>query len=187
LGSSSRGAREGWWNVSPSAEAFLDQLITWRELAFNTCAFVPGYDRYDTLPAWARQTLDAHRVDAREHVYSLEQFDAAATHDPLWNAVQRQLKTDGWFHGYMRMLWGKKILEWSATPEAALHAMEHLMNRYSLDGRDPNAWAGFAWVLGRYDRPWPEREVFGKVRYMSSANTARKLRVKAYLEKYSRQ
>jgi deoxyribodipyrimidine photo-lyase len=184
LGSGARGAREGWWNVSASTEAFLDELVTWRELAFNTAAFAPDYDRYSALPDWARRTLDAHRGDRREHWYGLEQFDAAATHDPLWNAAQRQLKQDGWFHGYMRMLWGKKILEWSAAPEDALAVMQHLMNRYSLDGRDPNSWAGFAWVLGRYDRPWPEREIFGQVRYMSSTNTARKLRVKGYLAQY---
>lgn len=184
LGTSTRGAREGWWNASPSAESFLDELITWRELAFNTCAFVPGYDRFDSLPPWAQRTLDAHRDDPRAHHYSLEQFEPAATHDPLWNAVQRQLVTDGWFHGYLRMLWGKKILEWTRTPEEALAVMARLMNRYSLDGRDPNSWAGFAWVLGRYDRPWPEREIFGQIRYMSSANTARKLRVKSYLQRY---
>ena len=185
LGTSTRGAREGWWNVSPSAESFLDELVTWRELAFNTCAFVPGYASFESLPDWARRTLLAHRRDRRAHRYTLEQFDESATHDPLWNAVQRQLKREGWFHGYMRMLWGKKILEWSATPADALATMAHLMNRYSLDGRDPNSWAGFAWVLGRYDRPWPEREIFGAVRYMSSANTAKKLRVRRYLEIYS--
>lgn len=181
LGTAARGARAGWWNASASAEAFLDQLVTWRELAFNTCAFTPGYDRFDALPVWAQRTLDRHRADPREHVYSLQQFESAATHDPLWNAAQRQLRREGWFHGYMRMLWGKKILEWSAAPEDALAVMAHLMNRYSLDGRDPNSWAGVAWVLGRYDRPWPEREIFGQVRYMSSANTARKLRVRRYL------
>jgi deoxyribodipyrimidine photo-lyase len=184
LGTGARGAREGWWNVGRSAEAFLDQLITWRELAFNTAAFLPDFERYDSLPAWARKTLGAHHTDRRPHLYSLEQFDAAATHDPLWNAVQRQLKADGWFQGYMRMLWGKKILEWTRTPQDALAVMDHLMNRYSLDGRDPNSWAGFGWVLGRYDRPWPEREIFGTVRYMSSANTAKKLRVKRYLATY---
>ena len=185
LGTSARGARDGWWNISASAESFLDELITWRELAFNTAAFLPGFESYASLPEWARRTLDAHRGDPREHIYSLEQFDAAATHDPLWNAAQRQLTRDGWFHGYMRMLWGKKILEWSRTPEDALAVMEHLMNRYSLDGRDPSSWAGFAWVLGRYDRPWPEREIFGSVRYMSSSNTARKLKVAGYMRRYS--
>lgn len=185
LGTSTRGAREGWWNVSASAESFLDELITWRELAFNTCAYVPDYGSFASLPEWARRTLGAHRKDRRAHRYTLAEFDAAATHDPLWNAVQRQLAQDGWFHGYMRMLWGKKILEWSRRPEDALAVMEHLMNRYALDGRDPNSWAGFAWVLGRYDRPWPEREIFGTVRYMSSANTARKMRVTQYLRTYA--
>ena len=185
LGTSTRGARAGWWNVSPSAESFLDELVTWRELAFNTCAFVPAYASFESLPDWARRTLLAHRRDRRAHRYTLEQFDESATHDALWNAAQRQLRREGWFHGYMRMLWGKKILEWSATPADALATMAHLMNRYSLDGRDPNSWAGFAWVLGRYDRPWPEREIFGAVRYMSSANTAKKLRVKRYLDIYS--
>ena len=184
LGTASRGAREGWWNASRSAESFLDELITWRELAFNTCAFVPDYGRFESLPPWAQRTLDAHRGDPRPHIYSMSEFENAETHDPLWNAVQRQLVRDGWFHGYLRMLWGKKILEWTRTPEDALAVMAHLMNRYSLDGRDPNAWAGFAWVLGRYDRPWPERDVFGQIRYMSSANTARKLRVKNYLARY---
>jgi deoxyribodipyrimidine photo-lyase len=183
----SRGAREGWWNVSPSAESFLDELLTWRELAFNTAAFVPGFATFDSLPQWAQRTLNEHRSDPRPHTYDAATFERAATHDPLWNAVQRQLVRDGWFHGYLRMLWGKKILEWSPSPEAALETMERLMNRHSLDGRDPNSWAGFTWVLGRYDRPWPERDVLGKVRYMSSENTARKLRVKQYVAKYSRQ
>lgn len=184
LGTAARGAREGWWNTSASTESFLDELVTWRELAFNTSAFLPAFDRFEALPAWARQTLEAHRRDRRAHVYALEQFERAETHDQLWNAVQRQLTRDGWFHGYMRMLWGKKILEWSRRPEDALTVMEHLMNKYSLDGRDPNSWAGFGWVLGRYDRPWPEREIFGTVRYMSSTNTAKKLRVKMYLSEY---
>jgi len=185
LGASARGAREGWWQVRPSAETFLDELITWRELAFNTAAFLPRYTEYGSLPEWARRTLDAHRRDRRPYRYTFAEFDSAATHDPLWNAVQRQLRQDGWFHGYMRMLWGKKILEWSATPEDALQVMARLMNRYSLDGRGPTAWAGFTWVLGRYDRPWPERQIFGAVRYISSANTARKLRTKQYVAAYA--
>jgi deoxyribodipyrimidine photo-lyase len=183
--SPARGAREGWWKMSADAEAFLDELITWRELAFNTCEMLPRFGSFDSLPAWAQQTLNRHRRDRRRPHYPFDVFDAAATHDPLWNAIQRQLRRDGWFHGYMRMLWGKKILEWSATPEEALDTMERLMNRYSLDGRDPVSWAGFGWVLGRYDRPWPERHIFGTVRYMSSANTARKLRTTRYVARYS--
>jgi deoxyribodipyrimidine photo-lyase len=178
------GAREGWWGTSPSAEMFLDQLIVWRELAFNGCAWTPGFESYETLPAWARATLEFHLSDARPHRYSLEVLDAAQTHDEVWNAAQRELKAEGWFHGYMRMLWGKKILEWSDHPAEALSTMEQLMNRYSLDGRDPVSYASFSWILGRYDRPWPERPVFGTVRAMTSASARRKLRMKGYLEKY---
>jgi deoxyribodipyrimidine photo-lyase len=180
------GARAGWWGMSPAAEAWLDQLVTWRELGFNFCAHRPNdYDRYESLPGWARDTLATHAKDPREHLYSLEQLERAQTHDPLWNAAQRQMTRDGWFHNYMRMLWGKKILEWSAHPRDALASMTHLMNKYSLDGRGPNACSGCFWTLGRYDRAWaPARPIFGMVRYMSSANTARKLSVKQYLERY---
>ena len=178
------GAREGWWGVSPSAEVFLDQLVVWRELSFNGCQWMPGYARYETIPEWARQTLAAHASDPRSHRYDFETLDAAATHDDVWNAAQRQLQVEGWFHGYLRMVWGKKILEWSPSPETALAWMEALMNRYSLDGRDPNSYAGFTWVLGRYDRPWPERPVFGTVRTMTTGSAARKLRMKAFLRKY---
>jgi deoxyribodipyrimidine photo-lyase len=180
------GAKQGWWGMSEAAEAFLDELVTWRELGFNFCAMRPDdYDRYESLPAWARATLEAHAGDPRPHLYSLEDLEHARTHDPLWNAVQNQLVRDGWFHGYMRMLWGKKILEWSACPQDALEAMVHLMNKYSLDGRNPNSYTGYFWVLGRYDRPWgPERPIFGTVRYMSSQNTARKLSVKNYMARY---
>jgi deoxyribodipyrimidine photo-lyase len=180
------GSKEGWWGMSPAAEAWLDQFVTWRELGFNFCARRPrDYDQYESLPGWARDTLEAHASDPREHVYSAEQLEQAATHDELWNAAQRQMMRDGWFHNYMRMLWGKKILEWSAHPRDALNSMIQLMNKYSLDGRGPNAYSGCFWTLGRYDRPWgPERPIFGMIRYMSSANTARKLSVKHYREKY---
>ena len=173
LGSGARGAREGWWGMSPGAEAFLDQLVTWRELGFNFCAHRPhDYQHYESLPAWARQTLAEHAGDPRPHRYSLAKLEAAATHDAVWNAAQRQLVREGWFHGYLRMLWGKKILEWSARPQEALAAMSALMDKYSLDGRDPNSWAGYFWVLGRYDRPWPKRPVLGAVRSMSSRRLA---------------
>lgn len=180
------GQREGWWGASAEAESFLDELITWRELAFNTCHHLPeDYARYESLPPWARATLDAHRSDRRAHAYTPEQFEAADTHDPLWNAAQRQLLREGIIHNYLRMLWGKKILEWSPSPEDALETMVELNNKYALDGRDPNSYAGIFWVLGRYDRPWaPERAVFGTIRYMSSENTARKVRVKEYVRRY---
>ena len=182
---SSSGGRSGWWGMSPEAEAFLDQLVTWRELGFNMCASGPGWDRYESLPGWALKTLRAHEGDPRTHVYRLEALEAAETHDPLWNAAQTQLVTEGRIHNYLRMLWGKKILEWSGSPREALETMIELNNKYALDGRDPNSYSGIFWVLGRYDRAWgPERPVFGKIRYMSSESTARKLRVKGYVSKY---
>jgi deoxyribodipyrimidine photo-lyase len=187
LGPGARGAREGWWGVSPSAESFLDQLVVWRELAYNAAEWVPRYTEYEALPAWARQTLEAHEEDPRSHRYDLDVLDRAETHDEVWNAAQRQLKNEGWFHGYLRMLWGKKILEWSAEPAAALGVMEHLMNRYSLDGRDPVSYASFSWVLGQYDRPWPERPIFGTVRCMTSESAKRKLKMKSYLARYGPQ
>ena len=171
----------------PRPQSFLDELITWREVGFNMCHHRPDdYDKYSSLPAWAQATLSAHAGDPRPHAYTPEQFEAAETHDPLWNAAQTQLAREGRIHNYLRMLWGKKILEWSASPEQALATMIELNNKYALDGRDPNSYSGIFWVLGRYDRPWgPEREIFGTVRYMSSENTARKVRVKDYMRRYS--
>ena len=180
------GRRSGWWHMSINAEAFLDQLITWRELGFNMCCFEPElYRSYKSLPEWARRTLDEHRCDSRPYCYTLQEFACAQTHDQLWNAAQNQLRREGTLHNYLRMLWGKKILEWSASPEQALEIMLELNDRYALDGRDPNSYSGIFWCLGRYDRAWgPEREIFGKVRYMSSDNTRRKVKLKQYLEKY---
>jgi deoxyribodipyrimidine photo-lyase len=185
LSDKATGSRSGWWGMSACAEAFLDQLITWRELGFNLCWQREDYDRFGTLPAWALATLKAHERDERPYTYTLEEFERAETHDPLWNAAQRQLVREGRIHNYLRMLWGKKILEWSPTPRNALDVMIELNNKYALDGRDPNSYSGIFWVLGRYDRPWaPERAVFGTVRYMSSQNTARKVSVKGYIGKY---
>ena len=178
------GAREGWWGVSDSANVFLDQLTVWRELAFNGCEWVPDYTAYESLPQWARDTIEAHSSE-RRLVYDFDTLDAASTADPIWNAAQRQLKSEGWFHGYLRMLWGKKLFEWAPDAPTALAWMESLMNRYSLDGRDPVSYASFGWVLGRYDRPWPRRPIFGTLRYMSSESTRRKLRMKRFLAKYS--
>jgi len=187
LAEKTSGSRSGWWGMSENAEAFLDQLITWRELGFNMCARRDDFDQYESLPAWARKTLADHARDRREHVYSLEDFEQAGTHDPLWNAAQLQLVREGRLHNYLRMLWGKKILEWSVTPQDALAVMIELNNKYALDGRDPNSYSGIFWVLGRYDRAWgPERPIFGKIRYMSSENTARKVSVANYIEKYIR-
>jgi deoxyribodipyrimidine photo-lyase len=172
--------------MSPQAEAFLDEAVTWRELGYNFASHrSDAPDDFETLPRWAISTLAKHEKDPRPVVYTTEELDAANTLDPLWNAAMTQMKREGWMHGYLRMLWGKKILEWSPTPRAALASMEHLMNRYSVDGRDPNSYSGFFWVLGRYDRPWgPERKIFGSVRYMSSTNTGKKMPVKKYIEAY---
>ena len=186
LGSKTGGKREGWWGTSPGAESWLDQFITWRELGYNMTSHRDDYEQYESLPDWAQATLAKHANDPRAHTYSLDQFAAAATHDPLWNAAQTQLVREGRIHNYLRMLWGKKILEWSASPRDALDVMIELNNRYALDGRNPNSYSGIFWVLGRYDRPWgPERPIFGSVRYMSSDNTRKKLRVGEYLQTFA--
>jgi deoxyribodipyrimidine photo-lyase len=182
----SNGSREGWWNMSAAAESFLDELITWRELGYNFSSRRDDYCQFESLPAWAQKTLTSHSNDERKHLYSLVQFQSAETHDPLWNAAQTQLVREGKIHNYLRMLWGKKILEWSRSPREAAKIMIHLNNKYALDGRDPNSYSGIFWVLGRYDRPWgPERPIFGLIRYMSSKNTARKFSVKDYIRKYA--
>jgi deoxyribodipyrimidine photo-lyase len=182
------GRREGWWGMSRAAEAFLDQLVTWRELGYVFCRRrTEDYARYESLPEWAQATLERHATDRREHLYPLERLAAPDTHDPLWNAAQNQLLREGRIHNYLRMLWGKKVLEWSVHPREALAVLLELNDRFALDGRDPNSCTGVLWCLGRHDRPWgPERPVFGTVRYMSSQNTARKFDVKPYLRKYGR-
>jgi deoxyribodipyrimidine photo-lyase len=186
LSRSTDGSRSGWWGMGADAEAFLDELVTWREIGFNMSARHEDHDRYESLPDWARKTLEEHESDEREHVYGLDDFEAGRTHDPLWNAAQGQLRREGRIHNYLRMLWGKKILEWTASPREALDVMIELNNRWALDGRDPNSTSGIFWVLGRYDRAWgPERPIFGKIRYMSSENTARKVRVRDYVREYA--
>jgi deoxyribodipyrimidine photo-lyase len=149
------------------------------------CSKVRHYDRWDSLPDWALQTLDEHALDPRPHLYSLDQLQQATTHDPVWNAAQRQLLEEGRMHNYLRMLWGKKVLEWSRRPEDALQVLIELNNRFAVDGRDPNSYSGIFWVFGRYDRAWgPERKIFGKIRYMTSDNTVKKLDMQAYLRKW---
>lgn len=182
LGRAATGKRAGWWGMSEGAEGFLDQLITWRELGLNLCAFRDDYDQYESLPQWALGELERHASDHRPALYTLDQFENARTHDTLWNAAQRQLVEEGALHNYLRMLWGKKILEWTPSPREALAVMIELNNKYALDGRDPNSYSGIFWVLGRYDRPFgPARPVFGTIRYMSSTSTLRKLKLREYL------
>jgi len=187
LGDVASGARSGWWGMSKPAEGFLDQVVTWRELGYRAARYVPDNGSYPVLPNWARATLEQHATDEREHLYTTAELEAAETHDELWNAAQRQLRSEGTIQNYMRMLWGKKILEWTTHPEHAHDIMFELNNRYALDGRDPNSVSGIHWVMGRYDRPWgPEREVFGMVRYMSSSSARRKLRMNRYLSRQSK-
>lgn len=184
LSPETHGRREGWWGMGAAAEAFLDELVTWREIGHVTAHRVEGHERYESLPEWSRATLEDHSADPRPHVYTYEEFRNARTHDPLWNAAQRQLMGEGRIHNYLRMLWGKKILEWTPSPREALEVMLDLNNRYALDGRDPNSTSGIFWVLGRYDRGWPERPVYGTVRSMTSASTRRKVSVEGYLKRW---
>lgn len=180
------GKMNGFWNMGSNAEAFMDQLMTWREIGFNQCWREPRFDRYESLPVWAQKTLSDHESDPRPWIYSLEEFEAAQTHDPLWNAAQNQLVREGRMHNYLRMLWGKKILHWTPNARDALRIMIELNNKYALDGRDPNSYSGIFWVLGRFDRAWgPERPIFGKVRYMTSESTQNKFHVKRYIQMYA--
>ena len=180
------GKRHGFWGMSEPTEAFLDELVTWREIGHLLAHREPRYREYDTLPSWALQTLEEHRADARPGVYDLEAFDAAETHDDVWNAAQRELVATGRIHNAMRMVWGKGVLSWSESPEHALQILIELNNRYAIDGRDPNSYSGIFWVFGRFDRAWgPEREVFGKVRYMTTAAAMRKLKARAYVKRWA--
>jgi len=162
-------------------DEFLEELLVRRELAFNFARFTSKPDSLDNLPDWARTTLRKHAGDRREWVYSRDQFERAGTHDALWNATQREMLLRGKIHGYYRMYWGKKIIEWSATHEDALETMIFLHDRYALDGRDPNTYANILWCFGLHDRPWAERRVFGTVRYMSLEGMRRKTDVEAYI------
>lgn len=184
LSLANRGKREGYYNDDPDINSFLDEALTWRDLGYHwhrhRADDTVSLDR--SLPKWANQTLNKHAGDRREHLYSEEQFEAADTHDDLWNAAQIELVRTGRIQNYLRMLWGKKVLEWSESPAEAYRILEHLNNKYAIDGRDPNSYTGILWCFGLFDRPWaPERPIFGVVRYMSSDNTARKFRIRDYL------
>jgi deoxyribodipyrimidine photo-lyase len=162
-------------------DAFLDELIVQRELGFNFVHFNPDYDRFTGLPSWARATLMEHVDDPRPQAYNADQLDAAETRDPYWNAAMLEMKQTGYMHNYLRMYWGKKILEWSPDPETAYYTLLALNNRYFLDGRDPASYANVGWIFGLHDRPWFERPIFGKVRYMSAGGLERKADMQAYL------
>ncbi|MEO7731716.1 MAG: deoxyribodipyrimidine photolyase [Kofleriaceae bacterium] len=180
------GSRAGWWGLPAGPEAFLDELITWRELGYGFCFHRADYDRYASLPDWAQRTLAAHAGDPRPEHYTRAQLERAQTADPVWNAAQRQLVAEGRIHNYLRMLWGKKILAWSRSPQIALATLIELNNKYAVDGRDPNSYSGIFWTLGRFDRAWgPIRPIFGSVRYMTSASTLRKLHLRDYLARWA--
>jgi deoxyribodipyrimidine photo-lyase len=173
-------------NHSKSTEAFLEELIVRRELSDNYCYYNTKYDSFDGFPEWAKRTLNEHKKDKREFIYSLKQFENAETHEDLWNASQRQLLKTGKLHGYMRMYWAKKILEWSISPKEAYKIAIYLNDKYELDGRDPNGYVGCAWAIGGvHDRAWAERKIFGKIRYMNYNGCRRKFDVESYIKKWS--
>jgi deoxyribodipyrimidine photo-lyase len=165
--------------------AFLEEMIIRRELAMNFVRYNSNYENVDSCEPWAETTLRKHARDKRRFLYTERQLENAETHDPLWNAAQKQMVLTGWMHGYLRMYWAKKILEWSPSPAVAYEIAVKLNDRYELDGRDPNGYAGIAWaIVGKHDRAWgPERPVYGKIRYMSYASTSRKFSSRAYIER----
>jgi len=166
-------------------EAFLEQLIVRKELSDNFCHYNPHYDSFEGFPRWAQESLRKHEKDERAYLYTYDQLDRAQTHDPLWNAAQNQLVKRGKLHGYLRMYWAKKILEWTATPRVAMEYAVRLNDRYNLDGRDPNGYVGCAWSIGGlHDRPWFDRPIYGKVRYMSYSGAARKFDVEAFVKRW---
>jgi len=167
---------------SPSLDDYLEELIIRRELSMNFLWYNQHYDAFQGLPQWSQDTLNDHRSDMREYEYSQKELEQAQTHDPYWNAAQLEMKQTGKMHGYMRMYWGKKIIEWSSNPEEAFKRALYLNNKYELDGRDPNGFTGVAWCFGKHDRPWKERAIFGKVRYMNDKGLERKFSIQNYVD-----
>ncbi len=169
--------------MEPAKDAFLEELIVRRELAANFVYYNTQYDSYQCLPDWARRTLSEHRKDRRTYTYSRRKLENAKTHDPYWNAAMEEMKYTGFMHNYMRMYWGKKILEWSSSPEAAFRTTLEINNKYFLDGRDSNSYAGVAWIYGMHDRAWPERAIYGKIRCMMASGLERKCDIQGYVDK----
>lgn len=167
--------------LKPAKEAFLEQAIVRRELSFNFTRHNPHYDSLQSLPAWALQTMRDHADDPRPELLDAEKIEAAETYDELWNAAQRELVITGHLHNYVRMLWGKRVIEWQRSYEMAFELLVHLNNKYALDGRDPNSYAGILWCFGKHDRPWFDREIFGTMRYMTSQSMAKKFNARRYI------
>ncbi|MCK9150960.1 deoxyribodipyrimidine photo-lyase [Methanobacterium alcaliphilum] len=176
-------ALESMKTNSPGLKSFLEELIIRRELSMNFVHYNEHYDRFDCLPDWAATTLLEHRNDKREYSYNVDELEYAQTHDPYWNAAQKEVIITGKMHGYMRMYWGKKILEWVDDPRKAYDIALYINNKYELDGRDPNGYAGVAWCFGKHDRAWKERAIFGKVRYMNANGLRRKFKINKYVER----
>jgi deoxyribodipyrimidine photo-lyase len=172
------------YNELKDYKEFIEELVVRRELSFNFVYYNKNYDHYSCLPDWALNTLDKHKTDKREYIYTKEQLELSQTHDKAWNACQNEMVKTGKMHGYMRMYWGKKIIEWTNTSEEAFVYMIDLNNKYNLDGRDPNSYAGIAWCFGKHDRPWGERDIFGMVRYMNYAGLKRKYNIEKYINKW---
>ncbi len=165
-----------------SKEAYLEELIVRRELSYNMTRHNANHDSLAALPPWVHKTMRDHANDERQYLYSLEQLEAAKTHDELWNAAQREMVRTGGMHNYVRMLWGKNVIAWSPSYEVAFETLVHLNNKYCLDGRNPNSYAGILWCFGKHDRPWFERPVFGTIRYMASHSTGKKFDAEKYIE-----
>ena len=162
---------------------FLEELIVRRELSFNFVFYNKNYDEISCIPAWARKTLEEHKADIRDYTYTLNELEQANTHDEYWNAAQREMTVSGKMNSYMRMYWGKKLIEWMESYEDAYNVAIYLNNKYCIDGRDPNSFAGIAWCFGKHDRPWGERQIFGKIRYMNSKGLDRKFNMMTYVER----
>jgi deoxyribodipyrimidine photo-lyase len=176
-----RGEAEHELHPYPHASLFVDQAVVWRELAHNFCHYDPKHRTVDAIPGWARKQLADHESDPRPHLYSMEEMEQARTGEELWNAAQRWYLHEGWMHNYMRMLWGKTVLQWTSNAAEALRVLEHLNNKYSLDGRDPNSYSGIFWIFGKFDRPFYPRPIYGNVRYMSLKAAKGKFDVKRYV------
>jgi deoxyribodipyrimidine photo-lyase len=170
-------------NPGVGKKSYLEELIVRRELSMNLIYYNPQYDSYNVIPEWAKKTLKEHEDDPRHYLYTLRELEEAETHDPYWNAAQKEMLVTGKMHGYMRMYWGKKIIEWSLNPTESFETMSYLNDKYELDGRDPNGYTGIAWCFGKHDRAWSERPIFGKIRYMNSAGLERKFKINKYVEK----
>ncbi|HEY0128243.1 MAG TPA: deoxyribodipyrimidine photo-lyase [Rubrobacteraceae bacterium] len=169
-----------------NVESLVEELVVRRELSMNFVFYTPDYDSYSNLPGWAKKTLGEHKIDRREYTYTREQLENVETHDEYWNAAMREMVHTGYMHNHMRMYWGKKILEWTDTPEQAYKTTLYLNDKYFVDGRDPNSYANIAWVYGNHDRGWKERSVLGKIRYMSAGGLERKAKPREYVEKVER-